>query len=183
MGRATNLKVKQQRSRRKHQLEHVATHLSLFSSAWYTRSQESGTFWLLQGRLLLLLMLDLRVKLLLRTDSLLLATLLLGALFPETRLVNCLRGAPRDMKESILTGSRLGCFCVGLLRSQTNVGVDALLWFTTGMRLQSENTKNKSCFISTFQIMIKKNNLILTLNSALLPPPRSYLFVCWFVWI
>lgn len=76
--------------------------LSLFSSAWYALSQESGTFWLLQGRLLLLLlMLFLRVKLLLRTDWLLLAPLLAEVLFPDTQLVNCFRGAPSDMRESI----------------------------------------------------------------------------------
>lgn len=66
-------------------------YLSLFSSSWYIRSQESGTFWLLQGRLLLLLTLCRRVKLLLRTDWLFLAPLLVEGFFPDTQLVNCFR--------------------------------------------------------------------------------------------
>lgn len=77
-------------------------YLSLFSSSWYSLSHESGTFWVLQGRLLLLLTLFLRVKLFLRTDWLLFSTLLVVVLFPDTQLVNCFRGAPSDMKESIL---------------------------------------------------------------------------------
>lgn len=76
-------------------------YLSLFSSAWYILSQESGTFWLLQGRLLLLLTLFLRLKLLLRTGWLSLAPLLAGGFFPDTQLVNCFRGAPSDIRESI----------------------------------------------------------------------------------
>lgn len=76
-------------------------YLSLFSSSWYILSQESGTFWLLQGRLLLLLTLFLRVKLFLRTDWLFLPPLLVVALFPDMQLVSCFRGAPSDMRESI----------------------------------------------------------------------------------
>lgn len=57
-------------------------YLSFFSSAWYIRSQESGTFWLLQGRLLLLLTLFLRLKLFLRTDWLLFSPLLVLVFFP-----------------------------------------------------------------------------------------------------
>uniref|UniRef100_A0A8C4GH58 DnaJ homolog subfamily C member 8 n=1 Tax=Dicentrarchus labrax TaxID=13489 RepID=A0A8C4GH58_DICLA len=73
------------------------------SSSWYILSQESGTFWLLQGRLLLLLTLFLRVKLLRRTDWLFLFPILVAAAdFPDTQLaVNCFRGAPSDMRESI----------------------------------------------------------------------------------
>lgn len=81
---------------------YVCVYLSLFSSAWYTLSQESGTFWLLQGRLLLLPMLFLRLKLPLRTDWLLVASLFVEAAVPHTKLVNCFKGAPSDMRESIL---------------------------------------------------------------------------------
>lgn len=55
----------------------------------------------MQGRLLLLLTLFLRVKLFLRTDWLLFSALLVVVLLPDTQLVNCFRGAPSDMKESI----------------------------------------------------------------------------------
>lgn len=77
------------------------TCLSLCRSSWYSLSQESGTFWLLEGRLLLLLTLFLRVKLLLRTDWLPFVPLLVDVRVPDTQLVNCFRGAPSDMMEFI----------------------------------------------------------------------------------
>lgn len=92
-------------------------------SAWYTLSQESGTFGpVLQGRDFLrpmprpmpgrdirrAPMLFLRVKLFLRTDG----VLLLPGLVLYTQLVNCLRGAPRNFMDSIVEGwvsrSRVG---------------------------------------------------------------------------
>lgn len=122
-------------------------YLSLFSSAWYTLSQESGTFWLLQGRLLLLLMLFLRAKLLLRTDWLLLAPLLLEALFPDTQPVNCFRGAPSDMRESIFQSLSRGGVSPALWQCQhigLHTGVFILSTSWTNVRLLLIYTRNEA---------------------------------------